>query len=61
MLASLARISLSSGDGGTNCSAASRYSKKLALIPSVVAGTKSIFGAAGGAGCLRNADSGCAL
>ncbi|MNN94631.1 hypothetical protein D3C81_2132910 [compost metagenome] len=50
MLASLARISWSSADGGTYSIAADRYSKKLALMPSVVAGTKSIFGAVGGAG-----------
>ncbi|MNP81661.1 hypothetical protein D3C76_1800860 [compost metagenome] len=50
MLASLDRISLSSADGGTYSNAADRYSKKLALMPPVVAGTKSIFGAAGGAG-----------
>ncbi|MNI54390.1 hypothetical protein D3C73_1092840 [compost metagenome] len=50
MLASFARIALSSAAGGTYCSAADRYSKKLALMPSVVAGTKAIFGAAGGAG-----------
>ena len=30
-------------------------------IPSVVAGRKSIVGGAGGAGCFRYAESGCAL
>ena len=61
ILASFARIALSLAVSGTNCRAASRYSKKLSLIPAVVAGRKSIAGAAGGAGCLRKAESGCSL
>ena len=48
ILASFARIALSLGVSGTNCRAASRYWKKLSLIPAVVAGRNSIFGAAGG-------------
>jgi len=61
MLASLARMSLASGSVGTYWRAASRYSKKFALIPAVVAGRKSIFGAGGGGYCLRNAESGCPI
>src|SRR5256885_9673080 len=55
ILASFARIALSRAVSGTNCRAASRYWKKLSLIPAVVAGRKSIFGAAGGGGRFREA------
>src|ERR1700704_827136 len=50
ILASLARMSWDSGSGGTYSRAASRYSKKFALIPAVVAGGEKIFWAGGGGG-----------
>ena len=61
--ANLARLPVVRGRPRLGCPLAGmgKMVKKFALIPSVLAGRKSVFGAAGGAGCLRKADSGCAL
>ncbi|MOA67894.1 hypothetical protein D3C78_1952610 [compost metagenome] len=61
ILASFSRIATSSGEAGAYCKAKSRYLKKPVFARSVLIFGKSIAGAAGGAGCLRKADSGCAL
>jgi hypothetical protein len=46
---------------GANCSAKSRYSKKLVFTISALTAGKSTPGAAGAGGCFRYAESGCSL
>ncbi len=61
MVANRSRISFSDGSTGAYRSAKFRMSKNCGEVFSCSAasgGTKSIGGAAAGAGCLRNADSG---
>ena len=61
MVANFARKAFSSSTGGQNCKTKFRYFANGVFISSLVKAGKSIAGAAGGAGCFRNCDSGCTL